>query len=270
MADDVQSAEDQGAASTDSGSDLYDLGSVDPEIREQLTPHLKAIEGNVTKKFQEASEYRKGWEPYEELGLRDMNPEAVKQLLDFAQLAQNPEQFDQWLKNAAKERGLLTEEPEIELDDDLDQEAIDKLVEEKLKERLSPIEQTFQQQQEETKVAQANEEIGGALKKIEGDYPALFEGKSDEEKKAVENAIIQLAFAYTQDDSLTPAQTVEKGFEDYKSLVGQGEKSLFEQKANQPDPAEGPGAASTAADKVTSFDDPRWEQIAKERLRKAS
>lgn len=256
MPDDVQPAEGQGADGTDSG--LYDLDSVDPEIRDQLTPHLKAIEGNVTKKFQEAAEERKQWQPYEELGLKDMNPEAVKQLLDFAQLAQNPEQFAQWWKTAGEEMDLF-EKDELDLEDleDLDKEKIQELVEKQVSEKLNPIQEKIQTQEQERLAQKAEAEIASKLEGIRKDNPDLPEGAED--------MIVRLAYSYADEE----ADAVAKGFEDYQSLIGQGEKSLFEKKAQQPTPAEGPGAASTSPEKITSFSDPRLTEMATERLRKS-
>lgn len=252
---DVQTADGavQGGEATDSGSDLYDLGSVDPEIREHLAPHLKAVQSNVEKKFREAADYRKGWEPYEELGLRDMEPEAVKQLLDFAQLANDPAQFDEWLKTAAEERGLLNGNGSS---DDLTLEDIEELTPEKVKElveeQTAPIQQTLQQQQQEQAVEKAEGEVKSALRGIRDENPDLPDGAED--------AIEKLAYVYSDDAKMSIEELIAKGFEDYQSLVGQGEKGLFEQKAKQPAPAEGPGAAAMGDEKITSFDDPRLRQ----------
>lgn len=259
---------DQGAEGTDSG--LYDLDSVDPEIRDQLQPHLKAIEANATKKFQEAAEYRKGWQPYEELGLRDMDPQGLKQLLEFAQLTQDPDQFDQWLKVAAEERGLLNGESDdldLEDPDELSSEKVQELIEKQVAEKLSPIEQSLTQQQEAAKVEQANSEISDALEAIKADNSSLFEGKKPEEQEEVTNAIVRLAYTHSDDSSLSVEEMIQKGFEEYKGFIGQGEKALFDDKSKQPSTPEGPGAAHTSPDKITSFDDPKLQASALAKLR---
>lgn len=272
MTDDVQSpAGDQGADVTDSG--LYNLDSVDPEIRDQLTPHLKDIERNVGKKLQDAANYRKQWEPYEELGIKDLEPDAVKQLLEFAQLANDPQQFAQWWKSAGEQMGLfeqLKPEEDIDLegvDDVPSQEKIQELIAEQVAERLSPIEQSLKAQEEAARETQANEEITDAFTKLQGDNPELFDGKSAEDQEKVKATIARLAYAYSDDGKMSAEEIILKGFEDYKELLGQGEKGLFEQKQNQPSPAEGPGAPASSPEKITSFDDPRLKAQARERLR---
>ncbi len=275
MADgDVQSpGGDQGdTAATDSG--LYDLDSVAPEVREQLVPHLKAIEGNATKKFQEAAEYRKQWQPYEELGLTDIQPEQLQGLLEFAKNANDPEWFSKWWTDAGKELGLHPDDTgsdDLGLEDaeDLSPEKIQELVAEAVSEKLSPIEQTLQEQEQARKVEAANEEIDAALSKIESDNAQLFGGDA-EQKQKVQEAINRLAYSYADDSSLSVEEMIHKGFDDYKSLIGQGEKGLFDKKVEQPQTPEGPGATSTSPEKIASFDDPRLMAQAKERLKKAS
>lgn len=263
MAEDaVQPAEGQGdAQATDSG--LYDLDSVAPEIKDQLVPHLKKIEGNATKKFQEAADYRKQWEPYEQIGLKDIPPETVSELLAFLQTAQNPEQFKDWWKAAGEERGLFEQESDLDLEevDDLSPEKIQELI----AQEIGPVKQQLEEQAQERAQKEAEAELGQAMDAIKGQNGDAFKENAEQ----VENAVWQLAFAYSEDSSLSSAEKVQKGFEDYKNLIGQGEAGLFKQKDNQPKPPEGPGGTSTAPEKVISFDDPRLKQQALERLKQA-
>lgn len=260
MAEEPQSATaDQGTETADSGYAQY-LDSVPPEIREQVEPLFKEFDGNVTKRFQEHAEYRKAWEPYEELGLKDVDPESVRQLLEFAQFAQNPEQFDQWLKAAAEERGLFSngnEELGLEEVEDLSPEKVQELIAEQVAERLNPIQEKLQAQEQERLEQEASKEITSKLEGIRKDNPNLPEGAED--------VIIRLAYSYADEDG----DPVAKGFEEYKTLIGQGEKGLFDQKSSQPQPPEGPGAASTSDEKITSFNDPRLKAMAAERMRRS-
>src|SRR5690349_17553500 len=52
------------------GGGLYDLASAPDDLRPFLEAELKKIEGNVSKRFQDHSQYRDQWSPYEELGVR--------------------------------------------------------------------------------------------------------------------------------------------------------------------------------------------------------
>jgi hypothetical protein len=274
MSDDVQSADtgDQGADATDSG--LYDLDSVAPEEREQIVPHLKAIEGNVTKKFQEAAAYRKQWEPYEELGLNELEPEQLKGLLEFAAMANDPEQFGQWWENAGKELGLFekfggSEDSELDELEDLSPERVQELIAEQVGEKLSPVEEMLQKQQQDQQVAEAAKEVDEAMAQIRKDNASLFEGDAEAQKQ-VEQRIARLAYAYADDSKLSPGEMIQKGLEDYKEMIGEGENGLFKEKVDQPKPPEGPGAADTSPEKISSFDDPRFREAAEAKIRNAS
>jgi hypothetical protein len=262
MADEATVAPEQGTEGADSGADLYNLDSVEnPEVRQQLEPHVKAIQSNVEKKFREAADYRKGWQPYEEMGLQDMQPDQLKQLLDFASMANDPTQFDEWLKTAAEERGLLNGVS----GDDLDLEDVEEMSPEKIEELVAkqtqPIKEALENQSREQAIAGAEEEVQTSLQGIRKDNPDLPENAED--------AIEQLAYRYTDEPNMSASEIIAKGFEDYQNLIGQGEKGLFEQKANQPAPAEGPAAAAMGDEKITSFNDPKLRARVLEKIEKA-
>lgn len=260
---DEAAAAAEGAEAPESANGLYDLNDVPEDVRDHVVPHLKAMEGGITKKFQEAADYRKSWEPYEELGLRDMQPDQVKQLLDFASMANDPTQFDDWLKTAAEARGLLNGNGSA---DDLGLEDLDEMSAEKIEELVAkqtqPIKEALENQSREQAVAGAEEEVQTSLQGIRKDNPDLPE--------TAEDAIEQLAYRYTDDESnLSASEIIAKGFEDYKNLIGQGEKGLFEQKTKQPAPAEGAGAAVMGDEKITSFNDPKLRARVLEKIEKA-
>lgn len=262
MADDVQSPEgDQGAEATDSGYAQY-LDSVAPEIREQVEPLFKEFDGNVTKRFQEHADYKKGWTPYEELGIKDVPPEQLQQLLDFAQMANDPEQFNQWLQQAATERGLLgQQDDDLDLDLEDDSQVEDRLLQ-KVTEMINPLMERFEKQDQEKALESAEAEVKGALDEILSEHDNLPEGARD--------AIEALAYRYAEEPGLTAKEVIDKGFADYNNLIGQGEKGLFAKKAEQPETPEGPGAASTADEKITSFGDPRLKAMSRERLKQSA
>jgi len=259
---DVQPDTGQGAEATDSGYSQY-LDSVAPEIREQVEPLFKEFDGNVTKKFQEHAEYRKGWTPYEELGIKDVPPETLQELLTFAQMANDPEQFETWLKNVATERGLLGEsgDDEIDLEED-DSSKIEERLIEKVSELINPLQERFEQQDQQKMIDDATAEIDDAFKELLGDDKNLPENARD--------TIEALAYRYSDEPGLSAKEVIEKGFADYQQLIGQAEKGLFAKKSDQPQTPEGPGAASMQDEKLTSFGDPRLKAQALERLKQSA
>lgn len=262
-ASDVQSPEgDQGA---DGGSGLYDLNEVPQELREQLEPHLKAIEGNATRKFQEHAAYRDQWQPYEELGINQVDPQDLAGLLEFAQMAQDDNAFAQWFEQTGQESGLFEALGYTKEDADLNDLGIDEsqltpeqiadMVREAVAEQMAPVNEQLTAQQQEQLVSQAEGEITDRLAEIHDEYPDLPETADD--------AILRFAYSYAEDDEEDP---VGKGFEDYQNLIAQGEGNLFAKKAGQPSAPEGPGAADPSGERITSFGDPRLKQAARERL----
>lgn len=260
---DVQSDTDQGAEATDSGYSQY-LDSVAPEIREQVEPLFKEFDGNVTKKFQEHAEYRKGWTPYEDLGVKDVPPETLQELLTFAQMANDPEQFNSWLQNVATERGLLGEQgddDELDLGED-DSSKIEERLIEKVSELINPLQERFEKQDEKQMIDEATAEIDSAFDSLLSEHKNLPENARD--------TVEALAYRYSEEPGLSAKEVIEKGFSDYQQLIGQAEKGLFAKKDGQPQTPEGPGAASMQDEKITSFGDPRLKAQARERLHQSS
>ena len=236
----------QGERAEEAG--LYDLSSVPDDIRPHLEPHLKAIDANVTRKFQEYSDQLKGWEPYEELGLRDLDPEQIGGLLEFAQMAQDEEAFAEWWKETGEQLGLYEDEDDDDLyedeDDilDLDRDSLQKLVAKAVTENLSPIYEQMQRSEQERAEAATHGEIVEKL-----------DGLREEHGEDIDtDAILQLAFAYVDDD---PDNAIDRGFEDYQRLVGAGESRLFEGKSEAAGTgAEPGGSASTSPETPNDFD----------------
>jgi len=266
-ASDVQPTQGQGAEG-DSG--LYDLNEVPQEQRELLEPHLKAIEGNVTRKFQEHADYRNKWQPFEELGLLDSDPEALGNLLEWARMAESdPQGFAEWFEQVGNEVGLFDQlgysKGEADLMDGLDDDSslseddIANVIREVLAEEMAPLQEQMTQQQQDQLVQEAEGEIVDQLGQIHEQNPDLPEGADE--------AILQLAYTHAEDGEEDP---IGLGLADYQKIIGAGEGNLFAQKAGQPRSPEGPGAADTSAEQITSFGDKRLKAAAMERLQRAT
>jgi hypothetical protein len=236
-------AEPQEGASDASGG-LYDLASVPEDLRPHVEPHLKAIEANITKKLQENAESLKRWEPYDELGIADVDPQALQQLLEFAELTQNEDQFAAWIKDAGERLGLFGEEDDdlgLDFEDDLTPEKIESLIAKAVAENIEPVKQSLQEREAKEAEQAALSEITSTLQQIKTDYGDDVDT----------DAVTQLAIAYVDED---PDNAIMRGFEDYQRLVGKGEAGLFAKKVNQPETPEGAGRASTAPQKITTFE----------------
>lgn len=197
------------------------------------------------------------------MGIKDVPPETLQGLLGFLQVANDPEQFAEWWKSAGEEQGLFdqvqsqTDDFDLEDVDDLSTDKIQELIASEISKNISPLQEQLQAQEQERQQQEANAEITQQLEKIRADNPDLPEGAED--------AIVRLGYSYADEDP----NPIEKGFNDYQSLIGQGEKGLFEKKASQPTAPEGAGAPSTADEKITSFGDERLKAMAMERLKQS-
>lgn len=215
---------------------LYpDLSGVPDAVRDAVMPLLKEYEGNVTKKFQEAAEFRKQWEPYGELGINDVQPDELQELLAFRQIAQDPEQFREWHQAVAEELGFNQDPGETPESGEPDFKS---LIAEALDERLGPIEQAYQSQQESTALQQAETFINTKLDELAAEH-----GEFDRD------AVCQLALAYdNQPDAL------ERAHKDYSRLIGAAEKNLLDGKLNQPETPQQGGQPPSSVPQVKTFE----------------
>lgn len=239
------------------GLGLYDLSAAPEEIRPFLEGELKKVEANVTRKFQEAADFRKKYEPYEGIdGLTQVEPDELSRLLAFHQeVLSDPQAFEEWYRAVGEEFGFSQQpqgDPNADPDDpdasdfsDPSLEAAIERVLERVDERLAPFEQQMTESQQEQRITEAQEEIRqelDALKEANGEFN--------------EDLVCQLALAY---DGAPDA--IQKGFADYQRFMGDTESAVFEGKDDTPGAANTGGTPATGVEPVTDF------RTAKERSR---
>ena len=231
---------------------LYEqvLSAIPEALRGQVEPHLKEWDSSVTKKFQEQAEFRKRYEPYEELGIADVEPEQLKELLTLRELAQDEDSFNEWLLSEAEARGLVDPEGDGDLggDDELgdgfdpaDPDSLKSMLGELLDERLKPIEERFSSMDEQERIQEADRVIDTTLKELAAEH-----GEFDQEK------VLRLSLAHAKDGTLG-ADAIKKGFADLQEIVSSAESGLFRQKEQQPATPERGGRPATATATPTSF-----------------
>jgi hypothetical protein len=227
-------------------SGLYDLSSIPEQLRPAVEPAFKQWEANVTKKFQDHSEYRKSWEPYEQLGVNKVDPQQLQELLSFNEMASDPEQFDAWLREAAMERGLLEQaqqepsDPYADLygDTGLQDQLTPDSIKQMISEQISPLMEQAQQQQQQAALQEATDQIQTELDSLHeqhGDFP--------------DEVICQLAMAYDG------PQGIQQAFQDYQNIIAQTERGVVESKLAEPSVPERGGANTTAPPEIKT-----WEQ----------
>lgn len=239
------------------GSGLYAeaLAGVPEQYRGYVEPHFKKWDQAVGPKLQEAAEYRKQWEPYEQLGVKNLEPDTLKELLSFHEIASDPDQFLQWYQDIGeqlRQEGLLDQEQPEQEEPQGDPEI------QEIKSQFQEFQQWRQQQEQERAYNDANTFLGGELDKLKQENPNM------QFSEEVANAIFTFARNYAESDK---QNCVKKGFQDYMNLMGQAEKQLFKAKTEAPAPAESGGVPNTGMPPVTSFDEAK--RLGMERLRNA-
>lgn len=245
----VQPDEGQGASAGSEG--LYpDLSTLDSATREMVTPHLKTMEGNITRKLQEAAEYRKQWEPYTDLGLNDMDPGELQELLSFGEIARDPDQFRQWYEAVGQEMGFANGNgngAEQDATPEFSPDAVTKMIGDALDQRLGPIQSAYEAQEQQRQEQEIVGAVTGKLDELQSQH-----GEFDRD------AVNQLAVVYAQQGAGGPdgaKDAIERGFADYQRLIGNVEKGVFKRKLNTPETPEQGGRPATQAQPITSFGD---------------
>lgn len=248
----------QGAAATEpaepsAASGLYDLSGAPDELRPFLEQEMKKVEANVTRKFQEAADFRKQWEPFAGVdGLTDTDPEELGQLLAFHRgVLSDEQQFTDWFYSVGEELGLLPEQSEDGGDNDFEQNGdgeadpdLESAIQRALDARLAPFEAQLTQQNEQLTQAQQEQRVTEAQQSIRTELDGLHEQHGDFN----EDLVCQLALAYDGAEDM-----IQRAFADYQRFSGETEASFLEGKGDTPQPANSGGVPATQVEPITDF-----------------
>lgn len=256
---DVVQPGSEGQGDSDVGS-FFDLSNVPEDYQPHLEPILKEVQKNVDGKFREHADYRKQWEPYDELGLTEYDPESVQKLLQFAELIEDQDQFRQWWEAVGSEYGWSDEllgDSDLDGDDDfsdgddvLDLSTLEQTIAEKLDERLGPFLEQQRTQEEQHQIEEATAFVDSEIARLKEEY-----GDFDEQ------AVYRFAAVYDSQDA------IERGVKDYLSHINEIKKGVVAAGGNSPRVPEGEGLSNTNQEPITNFKDA--SAMAKDRLREA-
>lgn len=223
---------------------LYDLSAAPEQLRPLLEQELKKVDANVTRRFQEHADFRKKFEALEGIdGLTDVPGEELSQLLEFREIAGNPEQFESWWYQVGKELGFFEDDgqgPEAgavgEEREGGGNPEVAQLVEtvQQLSQRLEEFETRGQSEKAQ---AEARQEIDRQLGELRDQH-----GEFDE------NLVLRLARDYAEEPD-----AIQRGYDDYLRITGQAQNELVEDKLNQPAAANGGGRPDTGGTEPRTF-----------------
>jgi hypothetical protein len=196
----------------------------DDEARGIAEEGFKSFDANVAKKFSEHASYRKGWAPYEELGLRDQDPQLVAWAMQLAQAAQsNPQEFHAWVNgDYAQQYGLGQQTEDFGGFEDPNAALIQRI--EQLEQMYQGVDGRFQQQAEQQAQAEAQRMIEGQIAKIEKEHPEEFD------RAALEMVLPHFTEAAQTREELE--QAVPRAWEALQGLLNKREQQAFSGKLN--------------------------------------
>lgn len=252
----AQPDQGQGAQAASEAPYSEYLDRIPEQVRADVEPIFKEWDSNVTRRFQEASEFRKQWEPFEQTGINQLAPDEVAWLAQFRDALNDPPTIQAWFDEYAQNNGLTRQEAEEQLAEQAQIDPdIQSTLERMLEERLAPFTQQlgglteWQQRQAD---AAAHAEIDRQITELQGKHGEF--PREDVERF--------LTAEYIETD---PEHAVEKAFADYQAFVARIEKQALAAKLGQPPAAEAGGAPVTVPEDRVSMKDAN--QIAKTILR---
>lgn len=255
QADDVQPQEGQGEDGG-GGNPAWAsyLDRIPEEARGPAQEAFQEWDSNYQRTTQEAADYRRQWEPYEQAGVRNMDPEQVQYALQLAEAAQNPQAFHAWVNSEyAQHHGIqppqqAQPQQDVPFVDEFGAQQFDpKQIEAMLDQRLAPVVQALQgvdqwrsqydQKAQEAQIQSWIDNAHEALASKAGD-------RYDRERAEFEASkyIDQLGANVTAQDVQS---AFERGWGDWQKVVSSIEKQVLQSKADQPKPPEGGGVAAT-------------------------
>ena len=244
MADDAQPVEGQDADASGGPYDSY-LSTVPEAAKEAAEAWFKDTSKGLDGKLQEAAEFKKTWEPFQQVeALQGYNPEQLSELLAWhQQVTSSDESFKEWLSSASKEAGLTPAEEDAledaEIQGDLSREEIQKIIEEQAEARIAPLQEQLSNFQQEQAIDAEESKIRSRIDELQKE--------SGVELSEAQKAVVFDLGANDPDDDW-----VKVGFDRFREIYSEGQKAFVNEKVNAPAlPMTGGGTERATA--TTSF-----------------
>jgi hypothetical protein len=221
------------------GNGLFDdyVQGAPEELKPYATEMAKEFSKRVDGKLREAADYRKQWEPYEQVeGLRDLGPEELSGLIQLAQMDEDG--FKEWLGQAAQEVGW---QPELDedawaaygreqgwIDDDGEGLDDDDPVMQQLSQMAETIQGLQQQLEQGQRQQQQQEGISQAEAEMQSQLEAVQQQVGDAWTPELRQEIINLARLHIDEDD-----PIAAGYQHYQKLTGAAQGDLVDRKLTE-------------------------------------
>lgn len=256
-ADPVQPEPGQGEEGSGSPYDSY-LSRIPEQVRGEVEPVFKDWDANVSRKFQEAADFRKEWEPYQELGVQQVPPDEMQWHLTFRDALQNnPQAVVDWAREFAQERGISLEQAVQEAQQqDTGLDEFGSFDQQALQTHLAPLQQQMEQitayieqQQQQAALSQAQQQVEKQLDELKAQHPNEYVREE-----------VELFLDRHRDKGL---QAVQAAFADAQKWKAQLQKQFVESKANVPPGAEHGGGADGSVEPAKTLPEARAQAMAR-------
>jgi hypothetical protein len=239
------------------GNGLHEsfISSAPEHLRDAARELVPYWDPYVQRQFTDHANYRKNWEPYEQLGVNELDPGELEELLNFREIIQDEDQFREWYDNVGQLLGANQDDGDVgdnTGDYDIPPELMQAIS--SMQQQLNELSQERQMQAEQQALNQTAAEVRQELDQLKAQNSNL------EWNEELEDTVCTLALKYDTPDAL------QRGFQDYQKLVGKAENGVFN---NRTDPAlrvapVSGGNNNTSVEPVTTFE--QAARAARERL----
>lgn len=228
------------------------LADAPEDAREWASGFAKKIEGDTTKRFQEAAEFRKQWEPYAGVeGLTDIPADDLSQYLQLITTLDGigTDEGVALARQIAELHGLAIADDTGDQDpDDPDPDAdlreqIREELRQEMEDRFKPYDEARQAAEYEQTVAEQARSIEASLEAIDKDRGKAL---SEDQRKQV----LEASRAFIDQDD-----PVKAGYQFWTSIVGSAEQGLVKGKQGEPEPAERGGQPAAQKPAIRSIED---------------
>jgi len=240
------------------------LDRIPEEVRGQVEPVFRDWDGQVTQRFQDAAEFKRTWEPYEQLGVHQVAPNEVQWLMQFRDAYENnPQAIIEWASQYAQERGLplgeqqapMVEDPYADpyaagtggFDPAVLQEALAPLTQ-----RLDSFEQRFAAQDQQAELYQAQSLLDEAMKAVPEDVNQdIFDSF------LAAYGTPEFVEQFGSNRQLAAQRAVSGALNDYRKAQAFYEKNQLSGKLGQMGAPEGGGVANANPEAIKTLKDAR-------------
>lgn len=230
------------------------LEEVPQEYRQYIDPIISEINKNAGNKINEYSEQAKQWEPYEELGVNQLEPEIVGQLMGILEMMgkaeEDPSELEGWYKELGEHFGF-DKEPEAEEkeydgseeNEEFSKKDLQELIAQTVQENIAPFQQTQESFIEKEGLEEAETLLNKELETIAEEF-GVKELSSD-----VQEGICTFALKHEGEGAAL------KGAKEYQEMIEAAQGKIFDAASEAPKVPEGPGTPNTNAEPIRTFED---------------